>query len=135
MELTTTSNGRRHFKTSSCSLIRNTNIDTRTSDSASTPDKEHFKKLFSADCKEASKDADNNKQHPFEDEQFLEACLEEAITTGLGFQDWVYDADTVVRASLSEQIVSKLSTSMGDFVGMLQQVALAVGHTEVSDSI
>ena len=35
--------------------------------------------------------------HSFEDDQFLEACLEEAITTGLDFKDWVYDADTVVR--------------------------------------
>ena len=73
------------------SLIRNTDMDTLTS--VSTIDEEHI---------------NNNKQHPFEDEQFLEACLEEAIATGLGFQDWVYDADTVVRASLSEQIGNKL---------------------------
>ena len=115
------------------SLIRNTNMNNLTS--ASTLDDDYFKKHsdFSSDYKDASKNADGERQHPFEDAEFLQACLEEAINTGLGFQDWVYDADTAVRASLSEQISSKLSAPMGDFVGMLQQVAIAVGHIEVSD--
>ena len=113
------------------SLIKNIDMDSLTS--ASTLDDEHFKKHFNADYKEASKDADNNKQHPFEDDEFLQACLTEALTTGVGFMEWVYDVDTIVRSSLSEEINSKVSSPMGDFVGMLQQVTLAVGHIEISD--
>ena len=113
------------------SLIRNNDMDTLTS--AATLDEEHFKKLFPSQYKEASKDDDNNKQHPFEDDEFLQACLDEALTSGLGFRDWVYDVDTIVRSSLSEDISSRLSAPMGDFVGMLQQVKLAVGHIETSD--
>ena len=114
------------------SLIKNNNMDTLTS--ASTLDDEYFKKHFSADYKDAAKDAENNKQHPSRTiDAFLQACLEEALSTGHGFQDWVYDVDTIVRSSLSEDVASKLSAPMGDFVGMLQQVKIAVGHIEVSD--
>ena len=60
------------------------------------------------------------KQHPFEDNTSLQACLEEVLATGLGFHDWVYDVDTIVRSSLSEDIGSKLSAPMVYFVGMLQ---------------
>ena len=65
-------------------MIRNNNMDTLTT--ASTLDDEYFKKHSSADYKSAAKDADNNKQHPFEDSEFLQACLDEALKMGKGFQ-------------------------------------------------
>ena len=65
--------------------IKNTNMDTLTS--ASTLDPKYFKATFAGDWKEASRDDDNKAVDPFDDDEFVQVCLEHSLETGEGFND------------------------------------------------
>ena len=68
--------------------IKNTNMDTLTA--ASTLDPKYFKANFSSDWKEASHDDDNKAVELFDDDDFVQACLNHALESGDGFHDWLY---------------------------------------------
>lgn len=102
--------------------------------SAAILDDKYFKKIFATEHAAASKDADDNAQHPFVDPGFVTMCLNSATATGAGFLDWVYDVYAEVFNSLSPKIQEKVGQQLGDLVGLFSEIKLAIHHYEVHDA-
>jgi hypothetical protein len=116
--------------------IHLTNMDTITS--ATTLDPKFFKKLFPAEWKAAETDEDgeevddplSNPEHP----ELLTSCLVHALSTGNGFNSWLYDVFTGIRDSLSDDLAEKTAgVAPGDLVALLKGINLAIGHLETHD--
>jgi hypothetical protein len=102
--------------------------------SGDTLDPTFFKKTFPDEYKSAEKDDSGVKQHPFDEPEFLQKCLDFALHTGAGLCDWVYEVFAGIRASLSEEIAAQTAgVPMGDLVSLIQGITLAIGHYEVFD--
>ena len=112
--------------------FKNVNMDALTT--ADTLDEGYFKKEFPTEHKTAGKDDAGQKQHAFADDAFLAKCSEHALLTGEGFNDWLYDTFSDLRASLSEDINDSTSAvRIGDLIGLLDAIKLAVQHFELFD--
>ena len=113
-------------------FIKNTNMDKLTI--ASTLNRKYLKATFPDDWKDASKDDDDNPADPLDNEEFVQACLDHALESGEGFNDWLYDVFEGIRDSLSEDIAEQTSgVAIGDLLALFTGINLAIGHVEHHD--
>jgi hypothetical protein len=114
--------------------IRNTDMDRMVP--TDTLDAKFFKTEFREEWKEASKDAGGSEQSPFNDAAFAELCFSRALKTGDGFEPWIYEVFAEVRNSLCDDIKEQTAgVALGDLVGLLKGINLALGHFETFDPV
>ena len=113
--------------------IKNTNMDALAS--VDTLDAKYFKTHFKQEWKDhTTQDDDDEEVSPLEDEDFVQLCLDHALSTGKGFMEWLYEVFAAIRDSLNDDIAEQTAgVALGDLVGLFSGINLAIGHTELSD--